>query len=201
MEQLAKSSWWWICTIYLPDHTSCRWIFCIFKCCICMFCVLLTRWKLKVSVLALSSRVNCIINSQAVKRQGMVGIHTWAFTFSQAQLSIVCVFVPDKTLSIHQKCHLSEEKQVMVGRDLSLWRLDSHRTLMTNKSVYGRHAVNKALSHSSVRSISPIVTYIHVRQLLLFLLFLTFSHMSLFPPHILFLCVTPLTHRKTCCST
>lgn len=120
----------------VPDRTSSGEYFAFLNAFICMLCVLLTCWKLKVSVLAISSRVNCIINSQAVKRQGMAGIHAWAFTFSQAQHSIVCVPVPDKTLSIYQKCHLFEEKQVMVGRDLSLWRLDIHRW-QTNQYMGG----------------------------------------------------------------
>lgn len=124
----AKSSWSWICPTFLPGRTSSSECFAFLNAFICMFCVLLTRWKLKGSVLAISSRVNCIINSWAVKRQGMAGIHTWAFTFSRAQLSIVCVLVPDKTVSAYQKCHLLEEKQVMVGRDLSLCSLDIHRT-------------------------------------------------------------------------
>lgn len=54
--------------------------------------------------------------------------------------------------------------------------------------MYQRFVVNHALTHSSIQSISPSVTYIYVCECLLFLLFLTFSHISPFPLHILFLC-------------
>ena len=68
------------------------------------------------SVLGISSRVNCIINSQAAKRQAWLEF-TLEPSLSHRHHSAlcvcvcVCVFVSDMTLLINQQCYLLEEME------------------------------------------------------------------------------------------
>ncbi len=70
----------------------------------------------KTSVLCISSRVNCIINSQAAKRQAWLEFTlgpSLSHRYNSALYVYVCVC--QMTLLITQQCYLFEEMEMYVG--------------------------------------------------------------------------------------
>lgn len=155
-------------------------------------------WQVLLSLFVTSSRVNCSFEKFSSQRKtgGRAGIHTYvATTFSRSHRSAVSVSCDTWVVGGEMTWHLSLDTSHILGFFIFEDHLNIFwgQTLMTNYWT-SLSRITEPWFHSQLcRKHFYSESYIH----LLFLLFVVaFSHISVFPLHILSLC-RPHSHTTT----
>ncbi len=167
--RLSLFPWFFFACPPCSTHNVCRPCFSLH---ICVF-IWHTEsyWECKVSPLGISSRVNCIINSQAAKRQAWLEF-TLEPSLSHRHNSALCMRLCVRYDAINKPTALS------------VWRKE---TSVTNSSIYVRYWPDTDSCLCTKHLSQCHIHLLYVCECLLFPLFLAFSDISLFLLYILFL--------------